>query len=732
MRWWLLLFLSLTFALCTQPSPSPSQPLLETFLNNWKSVIFLAAVTSVLFTVIVFMVGKALQKPDVESWAAVEFGNAIYTVIIVTSVIAVLTFLDSLLAFEVNNSPASPFHCDSADFCTLKVANDYLANLMEQALEVGRESFNVATQAMKAQIKGHTLSCGALVFYVPCLFFYYTQRPNAFMLLDYERAVIEMRAASDLASWLSLQHFFSINVGPIAGALLLGLGIVLRTFPLTRKVGGVMMAVGLGVMYVFPAMYAWNAMALNVAVFGDEILEQPSYCPSACTKPVPIGYKEGSNEPVYTLDEIGCFSPFDQQVQKFLNGEIKKLNGVVSCEWEAKENEKNGKGYCPPMCRVLPYPYYVGWKNELGQVEGCASPEVEKACNALPRQCKVIRKQEVSKGECDSDKCPSYCQTILPLRGDENCNVCADVPHPCRVALRNDDGFPSDGLSWRLRVCVENADYGSHVVACHADMDPEHSCMYVVGEPPSKACVGPMCCVGSGCRFYYEQTLDNESEDHYGLYSGIAYKCGDSWGPTEDCIPGTCFVSDPWNHDECREVSDGRTCADLVMFPSDIIHNYYPWCEGHLTNDTPLYYNISAVCWNTLEWCKVKADGTCDDSFKCTGMGRDLEEPSTRCNGCLEQKQACVFQDHYLMYCDQECALNQFATGGPLTLTPSEFVKVNQRNMVGRQDIVNVASLMLPAYALPLLNLVTTVIFIITVSPYLGGDFYLPGWARVI
>jgi len=702
---------------CATPSESNPTNALEDVIEEWKAPIFVALLLSVSFISLAYMVGNGFSIPQLKAWAIVEIGNVFLSALIVLSIVGVVTFVDEWIRFQVNNAPSSPFHCDPNTFCTASVSAQYLDGLINLSKSVGKNAFIQATQAIQNQIKGDIFSCGTLIW-PPCLMFSHTQRPNAFMILDYERSSIEMGIASEIANVLNIQRFFAVNVAPLIGPILIALGIFLRTIPQLRRVGGVLLAVGLGIFFVFPAMYAWNAMTINVAVYGDELASTPSDCPEACTKPIPIGFK--GNKIAYTISDIGCFGTQDDNIVKFLNGTIESLNGFTSCEYLAKSNQY---GYCPPICRQLPYPYYIGGYDENDTPFGCGDPDIERACNHLDRRCKVIRND--THTTCDPEKCPDYCKTVLPMKADAGCDACVNVPHSCRVALRNGSGFPKDGLNWRLKFCLD-AGYGDALEKCPASMNPEQSCMYVIGEPPDKACDGPLCCIGPDCKFEYV-----EGEDAHGDYSlGVAYSCNGKFESTERCKLGTCFTEHPELYDECEE--DLRhNCTELAMFPVDLIEKYYPYCKGK-TNDqnAHLWYNVSAACWD--DWCRMK-NGKCDpDTPPCVGQGRDLEEPSARCNGCGEVRQACVFDNNYIMFCDEECLEGEYGFGNPTKITPAEFVKTSQKSMVGRQDMIDVASLLFPAYALPLLNIIVTIMFIRTFAPLFGGDFYLPGWAKVI
>ena len=50
---------------------------------------------------------------------------------------------------------------------------------------------------------------------------------------------------------------------------------------------------------------------------------------------------------------------------------------------------------------------------------------------------------------------------------------------------------------------------------------------------------------------------------------------------------------------------------------------------------------------------------------------------------------------------------------------------------MGRAEIQNVAKLIIPAYLLPLFNIVATLVFIKGLSTMLGGDIEIPGISKV-
>jgi hypothetical protein len=58
-------------------------------------------------------------------------------------------------------------------------------------------------------------------------------------------------------------------------------------------------------------------------------------------------------------------------------------------------------------------------------------------------------------------------------------------------------------------------------------------------------------------------------------------------------------------------------------------------------------------------------------------------------------------------------------------------MQVGGEGLVGRAEIQQVSKLLVPAYVLPLFNIVATLVFIKGLSNLLGGDIDIPGISKV-
>ncbi|MDD5337094.1 MAG: MFS transporter [Candidatus ainarchaeum sp.] len=712
-----------------------SSPFYSTgILSQWKELSILLAFIMVLLVGVARMIAEPLNLPDLKAWANVEWAQTIVTVVIVLAAMGCLVFVDAVVADEVNKSPGSPVQCSSSDFCLIKVSNVYLDGLINLSEESSRSAFVASVSAGSTASQRQTFSCGTLLV-PPCLWGYISWANNGFLILDVERYNQEIEMFSSIIYGLSVQYFFVNQIAYLVGPVLLLVGIVGRSFFLTRRAGGMLMAVALGIMFVFPMMYLWNMITLNVSVYGDRLFQAPNAdCPKECGLQAPIAYSIADNSKGYdNISEIigtctpqgpeTCPPPEDTQraiIEGLKDGSLPHYNDAGSCENKSLEintthkadNDANGEYYCPSYCRELPYPYSIA---------ECSLPKTELACMELPRGCKVVR--EVVPGTTDicnsvdaagksTPICPDYCKVVPPL--DADCTSCfklnadgkpdaknpVSAPFNCRVAFIRytigKDGtikWPNDdevNSAPRPDSCTQSVqgypnDYVDATKNCKASTTAEDSCSYIVPQMPDCECVGPECCIYAAG---VSECMDPYKTDSGGEITIITSPNSDSEG------------GDPQ-----QEVSG-----------TDIITNWHYDCTDE-TQSTCLNYT-GARFWN-------------NQTSTCQCNGRNCSMPSTICNSCLDvPKDYCFFKPYVELSCSQDCTGGSFLK--PVLLTPAEFARKSSEGMFGRDDIKNVSRLLLPAFLLPLINIAVTLMFIRGFSPIFGGDFEIPGYAKVL
>lgn len=622
-------------------------PLYETgIVKDWQALSFMLALITIFLVAGARMLADPLNLPELKAWANVEWSQAFVTVAIVAFTIVTLEFIDTVVMEQVNNSPGSPVTCSSSDFCLYNVSNAYLDDLINLSKESARESFTKAIESGKASSYKMSLSCDTLLI-PPCLWFSYGWGNNAFLILDVERSNQELEQYGNIIYSLSVQKFFVNNVNYYVGPSLLLIGIVARSFFLTRRAGGLMMATAMGIMFVFPMMYLWNMITLNVTVYGDKLFEEGGDCPPEC------GYKPSNKAPCNS-------SVYDD---------------------------------CPSGCRELPYPYIIA---------NCSEPATELACMDVPLNCKVVR---TTSAASDCDLCPMECRITAPLDGTDNCEKCfvstssddpESIPFSCRVALRktitNKDGTGYNDMGGRIEQCLVETPqsiidtYGEDYKNTYAEAtrncpanntDAYKNCMYVVPDIPDCECTNKSCCINapnSTCKSYSVTTT-------YSVYGTDGTYGGEASNTT-------------------------------------ILYNCASGQENTCLNYT------GARFWN-------------NNTETCTCIGSGCKSPAQTCNGCFNvSNEYCLFGNgtaqnpHVNPDCPGECS--ETGMEKPALLTAGEFVKKSGEGMYGREDIKNVSKFLLPAYLLPLMNIVVTLMFIRGFSPIFGGDVDLPGWAKVL
>ncbi len=599
-------------------------------VKDWRVLSLLAVMFSVIVVAIVYMVGVGFDMPDLKGLAAVELNQTIVTAIIVAVLLSTITFLDLITAMFVNesdildpNNPDTILNCGPTDFCAKKISQAYFKDLLDTINNAARgnliSAFNYAEEA--ASRTGW--SCNTFILPIPCLWGSFSYADGAHLILQTERLNIVLETYATILSSIYAQQFFIEKISfTIAPALLL-IGIVARTLFFTRKLGGLLMAIGIGVMFVFPTMYVFNWFTMNVMLFGDAVVGVYGAvsCPEEC-KTAPLAFESSSpitppkmqftqyfsvNELSKRLEESGAAQTNDKAATLAYNLSTGKIESVTisgnikiySCEWMANHTAfAQYGGYCPQECRIIPYP----------ALPKCLNYTTQFACAALDGSCKYIPYVDLIAHPDNYNtpkKCPKKCRTIPPL--STNCDYiesyktlkkkeynCIYSPIECRVALK-------DNQNWRLEDCLSTDKYKV--------MMPNGTQVETFTKATLKSCVA---------------VKDDP-------YSSCAYQIAD---------------------EETLE----KECDGCVFVPVQY------------TFDPPIYLN------------------------------------------CLD---GCSQQDTPL-------------------ISPADVTKQSNKGMVGRDDIKNVASVLLPSFLLPLLNILVTVMFIKTFSPLFGGDIEIPGLQKVL
>ena len=461
----LLCFLCLSFT----ASETPTQKLISgsekssgfELVRDWRVLSFGALIISILFIAFAYMFGIAFDVRDLKAWGSVELNQLVVTGIILICLISVISFLDGILMTIVNYAQLSDastgekLQCQVTDstLCSIRTADAYISGISKMIEDNAATAVDYSVNAAMYSNARVSAYCTQLISPIPCLWLSASMGipGEAQKIMDVDRASTILEWYQNILSSLYAQQFFVKEVSYKIGPILLLLGIVARSFFLTRKTGGLLIASAVGIMFVFPAMYAFDWFTLNVTLFGDKAFPDTSTsCPSECLAHVPIAYDISHKKALNNFTDIKNILG-SENAKKINDGTVKSVTvgstTVESCTWyDTHTNVKNSSGgqvNCYSTCRELPYPF----SSFL-----CAQYLVQEACSTVPSYCKITRYVS-NPAENLNAICPNECKTIPALKSDcasptipnpgktNSFFTCLNTSSNCRVALAANISF---------------------------------------------------------------------------------------------------------------------------------------------------------------------------------------------------------------------------------------------------------------------------------------------------
>ncbi|MBD3209998.1 hypothetical protein GF318_01300 [Candidatus Micrarchaeota archaeon] len=698
-------------------------------VRDWRALAVGALGLSIVLVAIAYMIGIGLEMPEIQGWAGAELTQIIANAIIIISLVAVVSLIDATVIAMVAASGLEISGCeisgssDDANYsgCLQAVTNFYLSDYVDTAKGSMR---NILVENVKLVNTMNTR------FGIYCNSIYCAQLGISFTfaadyMLDSDMNTLLFEYYTNLLAFMESQLFFVNEICFKLGPVLLAIGLVARSFYFTRKLGGLLIAVSLGITFFFPGMYLFDWVTLDMAVSGDKRLDTPeSECPPECMKRIPIAYYYDGGETGYFYDPLEMKPYFTEEYQYLVTeiyvgdiGSAAARNGslegipIYSCAAAATYSGLT----CPDMCRVLPYPTVAQCLEKTVEIEfpvECRSLptyedkvecfednfgveveegggdkvnvtyDVEKICAKAPIECKVIRLVPEAQEDPEYQTCPEICKVVPPLKSD--CDVCKndnekkcclDSSQDCRVARRDGAELDED---WRPEVAGESKKQKACEKAkfCPASLDANESCVYVV---PETGMCEDLC---TGCPFWCRI----EGGDPENMID-----CEDA--ACEACHP-TCFAG----------VGDIEALNPPAEFCGDC-----PPERRLLGSGLPDNYT----------------EGNC--SFDNCPAEYRMFLPKSACEQCVFSEESYIYNPPVNNKCDDLCKPSQDI---PIK-DASEYSKIGENGLVGNPEIQKLSKLMLPAYVLPLFNIVATLIFIKGMSGILGGDIEIPGISKV-
>ena len=359
---------------------------LRGWMTDWRTLAVLAIAISLVLVSLAYAVSIGFGLNELKAWAQVELVQVFGSALLVIFLVAFLSAMDPLV--DTIASDASAGACNALQPgtpCSIVVAQKYIDQVTVLAqtkatsiLENNIRSYEIASTRVGIQFNtmyvlwagGNWASGGG--------------GEGIAEMMKVDRNNMLLSHLANIISSLHAQRAFLDVIALTLGPVLLLFGIIARTFFFTRKLGGLLIATGVSLMFVFPLMYVFSWYTLSVAVHSDQGYMGEEACPDVCLK-------APSN---VTSDGIAC-------------------NETAVC------------GICPAECREIPFP---SWN------PSCAEAGVETACMGCPKDCKVMRTRYGCGSDCPADLCPTACKTKLPVE-NASCAACVGCPTFCRTIL---------------------------------------------------------------------------------------------------------------------------------------------------------------------------------------------------------------------------------------------------------------------------------------------------------
>ena len=444
----LLFILSISSIASAQPATISSTlyaPSQQSFgFDNYIRATLSAAALMAGLMVLAYLAGAFFQNEDAKQLARSEFLQTAASVLLAALLLGVLLAVDTGLHLtsasitspcEGRTLPTSPIDMTKATLLN-QYAFCYAQNLNEMAIAQGDTTIQKSVTFAKKAYHMEGFQTDMWVSWFVGL----TRRPDANLRLDSE--VMGQEFALLTAYMISLQGQLSFlqYVVPALAPALLFLGVIFRSLFFTRRLGGLMLAAGAGLLLVWPATYLLSWFTLQVSVFGPSVMgDQPgTTCPASCKIMPPAGYNISAAASPNSWGSPGPGSPYAQGA---MNENDMKANApapdlgnetawlgmsIQTCypEYPYTQDKNTGKrtytqsqdsrstvpvdasDACPTECRYLPTP----------TDQGCDLT----ACDKVPLACKAIRAMNLTAtnppDNCNDCRksCPDFCLTILP------------------------------------------------------------------------------------------------------------------------------------------------------------------------------------------------------------------------------------------------------------------------------------------------------------------------------
>jgi hypothetical protein len=245
------------------PTDLSSMELLASTWLQWQFIAFASLMIATGFAAIVYMLGQLLGSEKMSAFAKLEFAEIIYSAILIVSILWILGMATGALEGLIGGiyphglgtticggTYDSYFGGDENFPCHLRVARVYLDTLYAEGKEFNYELLSAHMwysffQGFHFTGDFHEHASGTVNFSPMGSLFSLPSSVYSYMFEFGMRSMLIVR----------FQAFFINFINYALYPVLLMLGLILRTFPFARRIGGLLMAIAISLYFVFPMFY---------------------------------------------------------------------------------------------------------------------------------------------------------------------------------------------------------------------------------------------------------------------------------------------------------------------------------------------------------------------------------------------------------------------------------------------------------------------------------------------
>ncbi len=725
-----------------------SQTIIGFVIQEWRLFCIIFMLISLGMIALAYPVSSAFGMPSLKAWADVELGEVFSTAFIVMFVLAILVFAEVTTQALILETSEFAHVCDvSTRFCPVAVANSYLDNYLDAS---GRVYDDLFENAVKSGKKG-TFSTSISSSWFWALYSSVSLKPIPKFMIDVTTAGQEMQFLLGMRDALFFQKFILNHVSSTLAPMALMLGIIFRSFFVTRKMGGLLMAFGIGFLLVFPTTYAIAYFTTSNTLYGSSVTGgeiTTELCPPECRQLPPAAFNALTGEK-YTRSNItklfppeGCSGGFfcqDGNCASQVASDVSMcdsdeefaagfcIDPFQSCETDEEYKERIDEYLLGQKCSIILIPLPLG---DPVAIEVCkpiyseVSPEIGETiffCGAYnekcPPSCRTLPYPNILT-DCASRMTEFQCRENVP----EQCFIIryANIDSPELHEELEEGDLPGDKLDSPVEP-MGGLSPPSNDTAC-----PE-KCRPLNGLKKTG------CDVGYGFKLEPDMTVgdvhDKMVADGYTKYD--IYDACDTWWwavfcDEDDSAERLLYVMSFDDAEENKTIVWDEGCPNRCRWVSTAGRSG-PGCR-ELCPDMPSEASasllmIAARSATTLEEQIMVAESTC---YMIIPKEVFTDTDCLSCDYLLDPGFASYPPIH--QRCDKLC-------GGKRNLSP----KKNKESYMSATDGFNgpaemkaITKLTVPALVLPLFCIVITFIFIRTLSPMLGGDIDIPGMMKMI